>query len=46
MFRKGTNASLADRWLVMPEVDEGDDGAYRELIARIARGQRIRGHAL
>ena len=34
------------KWFVMPDVDEGPDAAYREVIERIARGDRIRGHAL
>jgi hypothetical protein len=34
------------KWLVMPDMDEGPDSAYREVIERIARGGRIRGHAL
>jgi hypothetical protein len=33
-------------WLVTPDVDEGPDGAFREVIERIARGAPIRGHAL
>ena len=34
------------KWFVMPDVEEGPDAAYREVIERIARGDRIRGHAL
>jgi hypothetical protein len=34
------------KWLVMPDVDEGPDAAFREVIQRIVRGDRIRGHAL
>lgn len=35
-----------NQWLVTPDVDEGPDAAIREVIERIARGDRIRGHAL
>lgn len=31
---------------LLPEVDEGPEAPYRELIERIVRGERIRGHAL
>jgi hypothetical protein len=33
-------------WLALLDVDGGPDAAYREMIERIARGDRIRGHAL
>jgi hypothetical protein len=33
-------------WRVVPDVEEGPDTAFREVMRRIARGDRIRGHAL
>jgi hypothetical protein len=34
-----------DRWFLMTETDGGEDAAYRRLMERIARGERIRAHA-
>jgi hypothetical protein len=42
----GTDAER-DRWIILVEAaDEGPDAAFREIMARIARGDRIRGRAL
>jgi len=37
---------LDRKLLAMPDLDEGPDAAFREVIERITRGDRIRGHAL
>jgi len=37
---------LNRKWLAMPDLDEGPDAAFREVIERIARDARIRGHSL
>jgi len=50
-FSFRSSSSFADRsdkdkWLVVPDMDDRSDEAYQEVIERIARGGRIRGHAL
>jgi hypothetical protein len=40
-----STASQRKLWTLVETLDEGPDAAFRDILARIARGGRIRGHA-